>query len=821
MMNVTLSNGLAGMESVSLPKSATTTMHTTGFIANILSDMATFPEGLKVISFDCFDTLLWRNVFQPKDVFYRAAQLPAFTKHRLSADMRANLEKQISQQQRMTNTTDQYTLDDIYLAGFPTLTSEELTALNDAELEAEIECCFAYQPMVALLEAAHHANFKIIIVSDTYLKQGQLSRLLKAMLPASAFQAISKIYCSCEYPFSKARGLFKNVLQHERCQPHEILHIGDNPSADQAAAQKIGLATHLVMHTNAQQQEVERMHTVTAAFTDSSIRHTEPLYHPYKSLLASQHDTTTLEQALGYNTLGPLLYSFAVFLQNEIQALKVKHKQCKVLFLMRDGYMPYQAYTAIANTQQSSTCVRISRFTARACSFRTRNDVDKYLASRLKSKRYAEICKQLLLPSDLAHHIITETKNASNPEETFISLIHQQDTLQEIFTSSQAYFERFRAYLENEIDLRPGDTLIFVDLGYAGSAQTLLTPILKQELNVDIFGLYLIALETPGWESHKKGLLDPANLNNHALTMLTTYIALLEKLCASTDESVINYDVTGKPIFSKTTLSSKQHDLVKQIQGEAMRFVRDAMTSSPQRATIAIHSQYTACALGRLIFFPTVFEYQALHTLSFDFDLGTNEILPMIDEQQAKENLHKRGWLFSIKDNLESMRVNSPAEWRAVNIELVLALMSQLRHGFSLTYEDLSFRQETLPVIIHQEGTPTKINLSASVTHDGYYALHVPILPGDFHAGIQFGHAYKWLELTHIELIPLKTLFTAVEKCHSINISEKIFMSDMNIIEGKLLECLQRESMLIISAHQQQLSEHSVARIIFRPIIPV
>ena len=49
-------------------------------------------DGLKVLSLDCFDTLLWRKVVVPTDVFFALAHSAAFKQAGLTAPLRAKAE---------------------------------------------------------------------------------------------------------------------------------------------------------------------------------------------------------------------------------------------------------------------------------------------------------------------------------------------------------------------------------------------------------------------------------------------------------------------------------------------------------------------------------------------------------------------------------------------------------------------------------------------------------------------------------------------------------------------------------------------------------
>ena len=100
---------------------------------------------------------------------------------------------------------------------------------------------------------------------------------------------------------------------------------------------------------------------------------------------------------------GLLMYTFARFIVDEIEQMKSAGKQPKVLFLMRDAYLPSIVCEALTG-QALGKRVHISRFAAYAASFRTTNDVEQYLVDVVKSNRFREISHQLLLPEKRRTH---------------------------------------------------------------------------------------------------------------------------------------------------------------------------------------------------------------------------------------------------------------------------------------------------------------------------------------------------------------------------------------------------------------------------------
>src|SRR5437763_9842942 len=91
-------------------------------------------DGVKVLSLDCFDTLLWRKVGEPTDVFHALAATGAFQRHGLTAAMRIAAEVQARRVNWMLKGSMEVTLADIYRQALPKAGAELVAELAECEL---------------------------------------------------------------------------------------------------------------------------------------------------------------------------------------------------------------------------------------------------------------------------------------------------------------------------------------------------------------------------------------------------------------------------------------------------------------------------------------------------------------------------------------------------------------------------------------------------------------------------------------------------------------------------------------------------------------
>ncbi|WJI50367.1 hypothetical protein NLY44_28040 [Mesorhizobium sp. C089B] len=167
-----------------------------------------FGDSVKVLSLDCFDTLLWRKTATPEDVFVVLADNPVARSLGITPHQRISAASRASRAKRLENGSKQIDIRDIYRF-FTSLSGEERELLAETEIRTEINVCFAFLPYVDLIRRAHSRGLKIIIVSDTYLREEELRRLLAQHLPSDVMRVISKVYCSVEYGTSKSEALLR------------------------------------------------------------------------------------------------------------------------------------------------------------------------------------------------------------------------------------------------------------------------------------------------------------------------------------------------------------------------------------------------------------------------------------------------------------------------------------------------------------------------------------------------------------------------------------------------------------------------------------
>lgn len=752
-------------------------------------------DEIKILSLDCFDTLIWRKTAAPKDVFYAMQQRPLFQSLGVTAYQRISAAALAYRMKFITHGTNQILLSDIY-SHFSALTKEQQYALAEEEILAEIDACYAFPPVIELIRKAKSKGLKIIIVSDTYFTEAQLKRILQSSLPPDVMEAISAVFCSQEFGLSKTDGLFEPVLEKLSVNPQSILHVGDHHGADFLSPKKLGVNTcHFLQFNDTTTEFLRIQHAASAlsAMSDPAIEYKRPpRYSLFRGIFSHVNFSKDKpESIIGYLSFGPMLYAFAKFLCDDLQEIQASGKKVKVFFLMRDAYLLAKACETYAG-EAVGKCVRIRKFIATAAHFRTTQDIDNYIGS-LTHEHYNfwVICEQLLLPKQIASAIIQTASTSQHPQKTFNDLIHQDSVLQFIFQQSAAYRERLKRYIKKEMNIEEGDTIVLVDTGYIGLTQRCLTSILNEDMHVDVVGRYFISSHEPNRPPSKA--LMTSTICDHGL---------FEQSCTFKEGAVIDYDQEGNPIFDQIRLSDAQYAKVQMIQDECLRFIKDAkqfFSHTNIKIPFSILQATAISALKRHMYFPLKSEVDYFQIFQHDKDMGPTLKKTMYDVSIGLNHLKQNSLPFHIK----------PYEQRAASLEIALSTMMKNTYDLEFLPEDMSLRQEKLKIILVRNGKSHEMQLSATHTHDGYFSLIIPIVTND-QIGVQFGEAYKWFEIERINL--LNGTQEDID-----NSGKNITFHQMNKHEN-LFENTQQTSLIAIACNFN-VNRTFVYQIIFRPLV--
>jgi len=702
------------------------------------------PANMKVLSLDCFDTLLWRDCHAPTDVF---ADLPD-----LSIAQRIVGETNARKQTASLQQRSEVTLADIYAHALPNGSAKDHEAAIGAELAAEARACFGFERTIALMRAAKAAGHSVIIVSDTYLNAGQLLQLIENAAGPEAASLIDRVFASSDAGLSKSQGLLASAIKAMKCRADSVLHIGDNKAADFEAARALGIpALHLVQFSEHARQRMrfERACQQLAGDTQIGVRG----LMPHRAILADQEpQLSDRAEALGASVLGPVFHGFDRWLRDEAKAIETaRGGQVHWLFMLRDGHLPHLVHQT-GEEAPSTARVEISRFVAIGASLTSREAYRKQWALEL-GLNPATLARQMLFEEAEIAKIVGDPKSdkakVAASEQLKCELKKGQ---REKLTRrrARARAERLVEHVRSAVDPQPGDTLMLVDLGYNGSAQDRVDGLLADAFDCHVAGRYLLLREMSASGLDKKGLIDARHYDAEMLEALCGNVAVIEQLATCELGSVVDFTEAGEPVRKQSSVKGAQSAVRDRVQAGAVRFARAAQ-DPPVARTVDAHAERgwreaAISALSRFMFLPLPQELDVLKSFEHDVNLGSERMVALFDPAHSAQGMRRRG-LFYMKG---SARMFLPAELALEDINTRLSLLAQKRFGLSLSYSDASAAPIAIPAFYLGKKDNARLEASAEATHQGFYTVRLPVAPGAEAIALQVGSIFEWFELSSV-----------------------------------------------------------------------
>lgn len=280
-----------------------------------------------VISFDIFDTLIFRPFSTPTDLFFLVGEkleYPDFERIRREMEYRAR------QLQFKNNKNYEITLDDIYAllekeAGIDRKRGQEL------EFATELELCMPNPYLQQVFNRLIGLGKQVILVSDMYLEHDRMELLLHKC----GYEGFTACYVSSQYKRTKADGSLYRMVSADLGNSLSYVHVGDNYYADVVQAQKAGW--HSIHYPNVNMQGEEFRAADMSKIIGSAYRGIVNMQ------LHNGLQLYTKEYEYGFIYGGLLILGYCHF----IHKYAIDHHMDKILFLARDGDILKQVYNQL------------------------------------------------------------------------------------------------------------------------------------------------------------------------------------------------------------------------------------------------------------------------------------------------------------------------------------------------------------------------------------------------------------------------------------------------------------------------------------------
>lgn len=601
------------------------------------SKIVTLLSRYKVVSFDIFDTLISRLVSDPHDVFalverefnhlHPHERLDGFRDERVSAERRV----------REVRDFKEVTFEIIYAELSKTYGAEVSERLAELELNLEHQLSVPNRIGGDIFNAAKDAGLTIILTSDMYLS----GRFIRKLLCKNDIAGYDELFVSSEHNRMKSDGTLYEMIHEEMgIEAHEMIHLGDNLKSDFLRPIRMG---------------------GRSCWLPKSIRKNPPDDGTLlRRFLDSKQANLPIEEDVGYNKLGPLLFGFSQWLCRKVEEHDVDH----LLFLARDGKLMRDAFRIVGQEDTKHDYLYVSRQVLILPTI--------WMEPELKQiESFASISEKSTVGSVLERLGVRDMIDQSLLDQFSLGL---GDTIDGTKLSESEVFSRFYECIQPKVVERSKECyealvaylrgfelsgkIAVVDIGWNGSMQRALSRILETaQIDVEIVGYYFGVNPESSYVAANPGAYH-GYLFDHR-SKLQNYIKeecfrnMFETLFLARHGSVREIHDGGEIELYEYEYEGIE-DVINRLQRSSITFVKDYTQSVSPSMVEAEHEVYYE-AIFRLGLTPTKTEAKFFGEMAFfDVDL---EYLAKVEGNNVLDELRRSKWKTGYMVNLTGMRL--------------------------------------------------------------------------------------------------------------------------------------------------------------------
>lgn len=507
-------------------------------------------------SFDIFDTLITRTTASPRGIFAimqeHLKENPIDDLPSLVGDNFYHVRAQGEETARsmlVNSACQDVTLEEIYgtIQENYQLTNEVTEQLMQLELDTEIDNILPVTKNINKLKQLYADNEAVVLISDMYLSQEQIRKLLVKVDPV--FREI-KIYVSSEHRLTKRSGqLYCLVQQQENVSWGDWEHVGDNDHSDISIPLMLGMKAYKFQGKTecSWQKQLLWEHAESAAW-----QHMAGAVQ--RALGQSEAASTACSYTVGAGYSAPILYPYVAWVIEQSMSRGIQ----VLYFIARDGYVLKEIADMIICVRKLPLKTKYlygSRKAWRLPSI-TAEDFDmqyflKWNYPRLISsfQKIADIMGMTIeelsvfLPFAVDENMqLGETMK----EEVFRILIEQQEEIARfICDKHKNNRQRAQSYLRQELQGTESQKTAFVELIGSGFSQKCLSKLVKEWFPAPVVTFFYRLDDISNTES---------NLNFSYFPNRLPFGNIIEILCPANHGQTLDYQKSGdrwEPVFGE------------------------------------------------------------------------------------------------------------------------------------------------------------------------------------------------------------------------------------------------------------------------------
>lgn len=329
---------------------------------------------VEYVSFDIFDTLITRPLYNPIQVFDILNEKFSKTFKTNVSFSKIRIDSEAAIRHKFGELFPEYqdvTIDEIYseMMQIYDLPVDIIDTMKEEEINLEMNLLKVRNSAKVLFDLAKSLGKRVIIVSDMYLTED----IIKRILEKNGYREYYRLYLSSKIRLTKHTGdMFKYVLNDLLIPGNKIIHIGDTWENDHINPEKLGIKTFFFPKTlevfeNKIQGEVTNHCSSLAQLATGAVINNKEYQNslgygamlatvankyfdnPYRSFNENS-DLNADPYFIGYYPVGMHLYGFSKWLIENSQMLGYK----KLYFMSRDGYLPMLIYNKLAENYKNA-----------------------------------------------------------------------------------------------------------------------------------------------------------------------------------------------------------------------------------------------------------------------------------------------------------------------------------------------------------------------------------------------------------------------------------------------------------------------------------
>lgn len=554
------------------------------------------------LSLDCFDTLLWRSVPKPTDVFWLLGHrlhdlglLQPQATPQLFMKLRVVTEQALRNSARAQRNSGEVRLAEIYsVPGWTRYTRCTGPELVRHELAVERDVTTADPWMLELLRtmAAAGDDRRCVVVSDSYLD----ADAIRELLVAAGFDMLAEVpvVVSSEHGVSKAEGLLGVAATRLGFDPADCIHVGNSVDSDVNAAVAAGMATvHLAEHGALSLPAVTAEGWLPAAGEPGDLLHpiagdsglTAVRGRMSRRRPAEVGPADAVYWDVGATLLGPVMTGFAEWVHERAGAMGIETALC----LMREGRFLARLLDGVPATRRTcravpfwasrEACIRASFFSASA------EELTRVLWRAEAPTPEAVLATVGLRPEEVpgGPAVLAAIARIGTPADVARAFLQHLGsdaaTRDLIVRRSTARRKAFIEYLRSSVQ-GDGRTVALVDLGFGATIQELLHGMARAEgLTIDFRGLYLFTTHRAllrQCNGHvAEGFVADAGSPATHTNALDRSPELLETTTTSAEGSLLEIGADGRPVLVPRAPEGEQDCQRVLVQNGMLAFQRE------------------------------------------------------------------------------------------------------------------------------------------------------------------------------------------------------------------------------------------------------